>query len=37
MRSISSPTKGVESETETDNEYDEIEQRYENKKSARNE
>ena len=37
MRSISSPTKGVESETETENEYDEIEQRYENKKSVHTE
>ena len=31
---ISNPIKGVESETETYNEYDEIEQRYENKKSG---
>ena len=37
VRSISSPTKGVESETETENEYDEIEQRYENKKSVHTE
>ena len=37
VRSILSPTKGVESETETENEYDEIEQRYENKKSVHTE
>ena len=31
MRSISSPIKGIESETETNNEYNEIEQTCENK------
>ena len=31
---ISNPIKGIELETETYNEYDEIEQRYENKKSG---